>query len=96
VLCGKWCAEGSSSFRLFCAISEFSGSPKAFMGNLDCSPPGPINSKSVQRLARLTENQRTPICIRIELFERIPPIGPDCSVALCVLNCFLLRERLTH
>lgn len=77
-------------------MSEFSTAPKSFMRNQDRLPLGPINSEIVQRLAGRAENRPSPIGIRIELFERIPPIGPDGSVALYVLNCFLLREELAH
>jgi len=61
------------------------------MGDEDSLAQGFTNSKSHQRLVKGTEIPLPPICIRIELFEQILQIGRVASVALCVVNCFLLR-----
>ncbi len=66
------------------------------MGDEDSLPQEYTNSKSVQRLVRATEFLLLPIGIRIELFEQIPQIEHAASVALCVLNCFLLRRSRFH
>lgn len=65
------------------------------MGDVDSLPQGVTNSESHQRLVKGTEISLPPICIRIELFEQILQIEPVASVALYVLNCFLLRSPVS-
>ena len=62
------------------------------MSNPDSLPQALVNSEIVQRLSEHARIPRAPIGIRIELFEHI--LRSDCggSVALCVLNFFLLRR----
>ena len=81
---------------IFLHRTEFVGKRDAFMGDGDSLPQQSTNSKSVQRLGRATEILLLPIGIRIELFEQIPQIEHTASVALCVLNCFLLQRSKFH
>jgi len=51
-----------------------------------------MNSELHQRLWNSLEIPLNPNSIRIELFERIPQYSSKCSIALCVVNRFLLRK----
>lgn len=51
-----------------------------------------MNSELHQRLWNSLEIPLNPNSIRIELFERIPQSSSKCSIALCVVNRFLLRK----
>jgi hypothetical protein len=61
------------------------------MGNGASLPPQTMNSELNQRLSNRLENPFIPNSIRIELFERIPQSAPNGSIALYVVNRFLLR-----
>jgi hypothetical protein len=51
-----------------------------------------MNSELHQRLLNSLEIPLNPNSIRIELFERIPQSSSKYSIALCVVNRFLLRK----
>jgi len=51
-----------------------------------------MNSELHQRLWKSLEIPLNPNSIRIELFERILQDSSKCSIALCVVNRFLLRK----